>query len=110
MAKIRFHLDESVSGAIADGLRLRGLDVTTPVDTGLLEADDPTHLAYANAEGRVLVTHDADFVRLDAAGVEHAGIAYCHQRKRSTGEMIRALVLIHECVSAEEMQGEVEFL
>lgn len=27
--KIRFHLDENVSNAIAEGLRRRGIDVTT---------------------------------------------------------------------------------
>jgi hypothetical protein len=27
--KIRFHLDENVSNVIADGLRRRGIDVTT---------------------------------------------------------------------------------
>ncbi len=29
MQKIRFHLDENVSTAIAEGLRRRGIDVTT---------------------------------------------------------------------------------
>ena len=34
--KIRFHLDESVNNAIANGLRLRGLDVTTSNEVGLV--------------------------------------------------------------------------
>ena len=30
---IRYHLDENVDHAVAHGLRLRGLDVTTTTDT-----------------------------------------------------------------------------
>ena len=33
---IRFHLDEHVAHAIAEGLRRRGVDVTTTTDAGLL--------------------------------------------------------------------------
>jgi hypothetical protein len=37
---LRFHLDEHVAGAIAAGLRRRGIDVTTAADAGLLGAED----------------------------------------------------------------------
>ena len=37
---IRFHLDENVHHGVARGLRLRGFDVTTTTDAGLLEATD----------------------------------------------------------------------
>ncbi len=30
--KIKFHLDENVSNAIANGLRMRGINVTTSVE------------------------------------------------------------------------------
>lgn len=38
--QIRFHLDENVDSAIADGLRRRGVDVTMPNDVGLIGASD----------------------------------------------------------------------
>jgi hypothetical protein len=41
----------------------------------------------------VIVTHDADFLRMDAAGAIHAGIVYLRPEKHSLGEMIRLLVL-----------------
>jgi hypothetical protein len=44
---IRFHLDEHVASAIAEGLRRRGIDVTTTADAGLLDAPDEDHLAFA---------------------------------------------------------------
>ena len=36
---IRFHLDEHCDPAIAAGLRLHGVDVTTTADAGLISAD-----------------------------------------------------------------------
>ena len=62
---IRFHLDENVHHGVARGLRLRGIDVTTTTDSGLVEATDEGQFQFAVGEGRVLVTHDADFLRAD---------------------------------------------
>ena len=107
---MRFHLDESVDHAIARGLRLRGIDVTTATDAGLLSADDEQHLSYAFLEKRVLVTHDEDFLALDDEGTEHAGIAYCAPHARTIGHIIRHLCLMHDCMAAEEMRGQVEYL
>ncbi len=68
---IRYHLDESVRTAIAVGLRSHGVDVTTTVEVGLLGAADEDHIAYALNEGRVIVTHDDDFVALAGGGIGH---------------------------------------
>lgn len=107
---IRFHLDEHVDTAVAEGLRRRAIDVTTTVDADLLGEDDLVHLSYARAEGRVIFTNDPDFLRLHDQGVQHSGIVYCHQQSRSIGEVIRGLELIWEILEPEEMQNRVEFL
>jgi Domain of unknown function (DUF5615) len=107
---IRFHLDEHIPASIAGGLRRRGIDVSTSPESGLVGADDATQLAFAASSGRVLVTHDADFLRLHADGATHAGIAYCQQWTVSIGEMLRYLVLIYDLLSPEEMAGRIEFL
>ena len=85
---IRFHLDENVSGAVASALRRRGIDVTTAVDATLIGADDVDQLRFAIAQQRVVVTHDDDFTRIHAEGIEHAGICYCHKDKHSIGELM----------------------
>jgi len=64
--RIKFHLDENVSSAIADGLRRRGIDVTTTAEVGLIGASDETKLAFAHQSGRLLFTLDDDFLRLHA--------------------------------------------
>lgn len=107
---IRFHLDEDVDPAIAEGLRRRGIDVTTSQEVGLLGAPDPIQLAYATAESRVLFTHDDDHLALHAQGVEHAGIVYCHRLRRSIGEIIHSLVLIWQVLEPHEMENHVEYV
>lgn len=107
---IRFHLDENCDPRIATALRRCGIDVTTTVDAGLLQATDEVQLAYALSEGRVLFTQDADLLRLDAAGLPHLGIAYCHPESRSLGDIIRRLVLIWEVYDSEEMRERMEYL
>jgi hypothetical protein len=83
---IRFHLDEHVAHAVADGLRRLGIDVTTSTDANLLGASDAEQIAYGLAEGRIIFSQDDDLLALAAAGVRHAGLAYCHQTARSVGQ------------------------
>ena len=108
--EIRYHLDESVPNAIANGLRLRSIDVTTTKDAGLLEAADDQQLAYAHTNHRVIVSFDDDFLVLASQGAEHAGIAYCHQRERSIGQVVNRLVSLWRQRTSENMVGQIHFL
>jgi predicted nuclease of predicted toxin-antitoxin system len=94
----------------AVGLRQRGIDVTTAASAGLASASDSEHLEFALSSGRVLVTQDADFLRLHAEGNSHAGIVYCRQQSRSIGEFLRFLLLIQTSLTQEDMIRKVEFL
>jgi predicted nuclease of predicted toxin-antitoxin system len=105
---IRFHLDEHVAYLVANGLRRYGFDVTTPEDVDLLGAEDAAHLTFALSDGRVLATHDDDFLRLHAAGLEHAGIAFCHANKYTPSQLRSALRIFGECFTEAEMRGRVE--
>lgn len=78
------------------------------VEAELLSASDEAHLKHAKDDCRVIVTKDADFLRLHNHH-EHAGIAFIPQAA-SVGEMIRDLMLIHQLMTAEEMLNHVEFL
>jgi uncharacterized protein with PIN domain len=107
---MRFHLDESVDHAVARGLRLRGIDVTTATDAGLVGARDELHVTYACRDNRVILTHDDDFLTLAASGVEHRGIAYCAPHARTIGHIVRYVCLMHDGMTEEEMVGQVEYL
>ena len=106
---VKFYMDEHVHPAITRGLRLRGIDVLTAQEAQTLGATDEEHLSLAASSGKVLFTHDNDFLKLHAKGVTHAGIAFAHQRT-SIGRIVRALTLIHEILTVEEMANRVEFL
>jgi hypothetical protein len=107
---IRYHLDESVAGAVAQSLRLRGIDVTTARDAGLIGATDLQHLAFTLSQNRVAVSHDSDCLRLDHAGVPHAGIAYCAPGLRTIGQIIHRLTDFWRTRTQDDMGQRVEFL
>ena len=107
---IRFHLDEMCDPRIAFGLKQRGIDATTASTVFLLGKSDEMHLQTAMLENRVIVTHDADFLRLHAKGHQHAGIVFCHPQSYTLGEIIRLLSLIWELIPADEICNRIEFL
>ena len=107
---IRFHLDENVHHGVARGLRLRGIDVTTTTDAGLVEATDEGQSQFAVREGRVFVTLDADFLRADFTVRPHAGVVFVVKGARSIGEIVRSLDLLANIVTPEEMHQQIEYL
>ena len=110
MTPIRFHLEEHLNPAIADGLKRLGIDVTTTMEAGLLGAADREHLAFALAEGHVVFTNDSDFLNRHDAGEAHAGIVYCRQGLHNLREILRGLALIPACLSADQMHQTLEFV
>ena len=108
--RIRFHLDENVNPVIAAALRRHGIDVTTTIEMNLRTASDEQQFEFIRSEGRVLVTHDTDFLQIASQTDDHPGMAFSHKDDVSTGQIIRSLVLIYEVLDPEEMSGRVEFL
>ena len=66
---IRFYADQHYPAAVAAGLRRRGIDILTAQEAGQCGAADPDQLAFASADGRVVLTFDSDFVALHQSGV-----------------------------------------
>lgn len=114
MSKIKIYADESVNVTIVEGLRRRGIEAHTARDTGNLGLSDERQLIYARENKLVILTHDADFLRIaaqwSAEGKEHCGIIYWHQQNFSIGECIRRLKLIADILDAEDMINYIEFL
>lgn len=109
-ARIRFYLDENVPIAVADQLQRRGIDAVTVRDLGLLGQSDADHLALAHHAGRVLCTHDADYLDLAQAGEPHSGIIFGQQHKHGVGNWVGFLELVYNVYSAEVMVGRLEYL
>lgn len=109
MARISFLTDEHIPSAVAKGLRARGVEAFTLSEMAQLGSSDESLLAFAAAEGRVLITADPDHLRLHAAGVSNAGIVFAPS-DASVGAIIGGAMLIAEVLTSEEMMNHVEFL
>jgi predicted nuclease of predicted toxin-antitoxin system len=108
--KLRFHLDENVNDVIAEALRKKGIDVTTTPEKSMHAYDDTDQLAFAKSEGRVLITHDTDFLAIAAKDFDHPGIIFCKMRGHSLGNLILEISSIYGSMTPEEMIGNVEYL
>lgn len=107
--RLKLYMDEQVPAAVTAGLRVRGVDVLTVQEAAMVGATDQDQLAFAARRGRVLFTHDADFLRLHAAGIGHAGIAYASQQM-PVGQIVRGLMLLYQVLAPADMRNHVEFL
>src|SRR5207249_10807957 len=87
LMKIRLYLDEdAMDGNLVWALRIRGLDVVTALDSGLIHAPDAKHLEYASLDGRTLYSFNVgDYMALHTAyltaGQTHAGLILSHQQR-----------------------------
>jgi predicted nuclease of predicted toxin-antitoxin system len=108
--QVKFYFDEHVPRAVADGLKRRGVDVLTTQEAGRAGLPDDEQVDFALGQERVIVTMDSDYIALAAKGTRHAGIAYSHSQSLSVGELIQALILIHETLEPDDMRNHIEYL
>jgi uncharacterized protein with PIN domain len=100
-------MDENVSSAIVNGLRLRGFEILTTQEAGMSRASDEEQLAFAKNKNRVIFTQDVDFLRLHARGINHSGIA---RQQTPVGDIIRGLILVHHVLQPDDMKNHIEFV
>lgn len=107
---LRYYFDEHLSDAIAEQLRTRGVDVVTAKEVGRANRtiSDDEQLAFAHANGRVLVTKDRDYVMLAYSHIPNAGVILL-QRDLSIGGFVEYLELAANCYEPDEMQNRLEF-
>lgn len=103
-----------MNSALLDALRLRGVDVVSVAEVGMLARSDEEILDWARTNHRVVYSFNArDFYRLHTDWLDrkksHNGIILGLQNY-SVGEQLRRLIKIISSKSAEEMQNQVEFL
>jgi len=114
--RIRFYLDEdAMDSDLVRALRVRGVEVITANDVGLIALPDEKHLSWAAENGCVLYSFNvSDFMALHvsylASAKDHAGIVLAQQQRYSVGEQMRRLLRLVEMKPAETMRNTVEFL
>lgn len=107
---LRYYFDEHVKGPIARGLRLRGIDVLTAQEAGLVdrELSDLYQLQYAASLDLVLVSEDRDFAALAYSHTPHAGIILL-QRPLGIGQYIAYLELMAQITEPDEIRNQLIF-
>jgi Domain of unknown function (DUF5615) len=108
--------DENFDNSILRGLlrRYPDLDVIRVQDTELYGANDPTVLAWAAQENRILLTHDvATITRYaydrTAKGLTMPGVIEVIAGSH-VGRVIEDLSLILECSLDEELANQIYYL
>lgn len=101
--------------SLVQALRLRHVDVITPLEAGTVGFTDLQQLDWATAQTRTLFSYNcSDFCRLHsqllASGKHHAGILVTQQTRFSVGEQLRRILRIVDAKSSEEMRDQLEFL
>jgi hypothetical protein len=113
---VRLLADENFNNDILRGLRRRNpeIDIVRVQDVGLARADDPTVLAWAAAEGRIVVTHDRRTLATFAydrvrAGLPMPGVIEV-SRYLPIGQAIEELLLLVVATRDDEWDGQVRYL
>jgi tRNA/tmRNA/rRNA uracil-C5-methylase (TrmA/RlmC/RlmD family) len=116
MSKLRLYIDEDAMDAdFVQALRSRNVDVLTVAEVGMLHRVDEEQIVWAREDNRTIFSFNArDFYQLHttllAQGLSHAGIILAPQQRYGIGELMRGVLRLVHTKSAEEMQGQVEFL
>lgn len=111
MTEIIIYADEDVDVAIVEGLRRRGIEAYSCLDFHNISFSDYQQIEFAKKKGFVLLTHDADFLRLIAEkNVPHPGILFVAQTRLTVGEIIRRIECLVSTLTMEELKNHVEFL
>ena len=85
------------------------MDIVRFQDIGRRGIADEEQLPWATAEGRVVLTHDPDYLALASGGVPHAGIAFC-QATKYHGCPSALMAAVAPMADSEGLSNEVKFI
>jgi hypothetical protein len=113
---VLFLADENFNNQIVRGVLRQNpnIDIVRVQDVSLFGADDPSVLALAAQEGRVVLTHDVATMTTFAyeriqARLSMPGL-FEVSRRVPVGLAIEEIILIAECSLEGEWEGQVRFL
>ena len=113
---LRLAADENFNNDLLRGVRRRkpDVDIVRIQDAGLSGADDPTVLAWAADEGRVLLTHDVTTLTHAAyqrviGGLSMPGVFAVHEAA-AAAQVIEEILLLVECSVEQEWNGRILYV
>lgn len=113
MEHITLYMDEHVQFSLAEGLKIRGIDVITTQEAGNRSLGDITQLDFATKKSRVLFSFNKrHFAKIHyewmKKGRTHSGIILSDQKE--VGMILRRLMKLYFSLSKEDMQNRLEYL
>lgn len=119
---LKFYTDTHIAKAVTVQLREKGIDIVRCEEVGMAEATDLAHLEYATEQGRILISHDSDFLALhsewQSQNREHTGIVRASpeiQHKNQVGKIVSAIMEFQELVeleaaSIDDFYNQIQFI
>jgi len=114
---LRLATDADFNGRVHRALlrELPELDIARAQDAGLQRAPDPEVLAWAAADGRILLTHDRRTMtgfanKRVAASSAMPGVFVIRNRRSQIGQMVEDILIPVLCSEQHEWDGQVQFL
>jgi predicted nuclease of predicted toxin-antitoxin system len=113
MKKIDILLDEDVWVGLAEALREAGYDVVSVNELNRKGLSDEEQMAFATAEGRAILTHNAqDFVPLVEdyfeQGLSHPGVIIARQFDKGT--LLRRTLALLNSLTPETLANTLRFV
>lgn len=108
--KIRLYFDENMPEAAAIQLASQDIDVMITQKAKRCGADDLDQLYFAASLGRVICSHDKDFLELAKTEPLHCGIAFIGFKSKEMGALARALLEFYRNETAESMKNSLRYL
>jgi len=111
---VPLYLDVHIPHAIADGLRLREVDVLTAQEDSSIRLSDADLLSRSTAMGRALVTFDKDLL-IEATnrqqhGAHFAGVVFAHPLQMTIGACVKDLELLAKVGEPGDIANQIIFL
>ena len=105
---VTLYVDADITPKLARTLRSQGYDAVSAHEVGNAEATDEEQMAFGVAQGRTLLTCNAqDFTPIFEdywfAGKDHSGVVVSEQLE--LGEMLRRVMAFLDSVTADEMRN-----
>jgi len=108
-----FYADANLHRAIVDGLKRRGVDVTTAQEERTDALSDPDLLQRATEQGRILITHDRDFLFIGAEwqtqGRAFSGVVFV-PTPFSIAQCIEDIELLAKAELPEALANQIHYL
>lgn len=113
---MRLLTDENFNNHINRALLLQrpGVDLIRAQDAGLSGKNDDAVLEWALMNNRILLTHDAKTIPLEAFSRIHAGREipgiFIVPWQSAIGQVVADILLILDCSEQEEWMGKIHYL